>query len=180
MRNILEGLQFVPPRENVKPLPWRPVRGAGPAQSARNGRWPTMRPPVAGRARGAGGRVAQSSGNRENERVRPIFWSNRRKSYVTRTETWDEFPNGRWGDSRSPGTCAGSRVSASGGMGAGCAFGTVRRAEGGGGRWSRSRRARDVAFGDLDGYGVSLKMKVGRRRGWRGAWRVGAGLWPRG
>ena len=26
VRNILEGLQFVPPREKVKPLPWRPVR----------------------------------------------------------------------------------------------------------------------------------------------------------
>jgi hypothetical protein len=25
VRNILEGLQFVPPREKVKPLPWRPV-----------------------------------------------------------------------------------------------------------------------------------------------------------
>jgi methylenetetrahydrofolate reductase (NADPH) len=34
--------------------------------------------------------------------VRPIFWKNRIKSYVNRTEAWDEFPNGRWGDSRSP------------------------------------------------------------------------------
>ncbi|KAL1925667.1 uncharacterized protein VTP21DRAFT_550 [Calcarisporiella thermophila] len=53
--------------------------------------------------------------NRRNENVRPIFWRNRTKSYIARTETWDEFPNGRWGDSRSP------------------------------------------AFGELDGYGVSLK-----------------------
>jgi len=36
------------------------------------------------------------------EDVRPIFWSHRPKSYVTRTASWDEFPNGRWGDSRSP------------------------------------------------------------------------------
>jgi len=36
------------------------------------------------------------------EDVRPIFWSNRPKSYVSRTQTWDDFPNGRWGDSRSP------------------------------------------------------------------------------
>ena len=40
--------------------------------------------------------------NRTNENVRPIFWRNRIKSYINRTEAWDEFPNGRWGDSRSP------------------------------------------------------------------------------
>ncbi|KAI5307180.1 hypothetical protein KEM56_003427 [Ascosphaera pollenicola] len=39
---------------------------------------------------------------RKGEDVRPIFWRNRHKSYVTRTQTWDEFPNGRWTDSRSP------------------------------------------------------------------------------
>jgi len=36
------------------------------------------------------------------EDVRPINWANRPKSYIQRTVTWDEFPNGRWGDSRSP------------------------------------------------------------------------------
>jgi methylenetetrahydrofolate reductase (NADPH) len=40
--------------------------------------------------------------NRREEDVRPIFWRNRNKSYVVRTQDWDEFPNGRWGDSRSP------------------------------------------------------------------------------
>lgn len=40
--------------------------------------------------------------NRKEENVRPIFWSNRKHSYVARTQDWDEFPNGRWGDSRSP------------------------------------------------------------------------------
>ncbi|KAI8617737.1 methylenetetrahydrofolate reductase-domain-containing protein [Chytriomyces sp. MP71] len=40
--------------------------------------------------------------NRKHETVRPIFWRNRNRSYVLRTESWDEFPNGRWGDSRSP------------------------------------------------------------------------------
>ena len=40
--------------------------------------------------------------NRLDENVRPIFWSNRKHSYVARTQDWDEFPNGRWGDSRSP------------------------------------------------------------------------------
>ncbi|GAO18746.1 uncharacterized protein UV8b_04941 [Ustilaginoidea virens] len=39
---------------------------------------------------------------RRGEDVRPIFWRNRSKSYVLRTQDWDEFPNGRWGDSRSP------------------------------------------------------------------------------
>lgn len=36
------------------------------------------------------------------EEVRPINWANRPKSYIKRTVHWDEFPNGRWGDSRSP------------------------------------------------------------------------------
>jgi len=40
--------------------------------------------------------------NRKSENVRPIFWKNRKASYVQRTQDWDEFPNGRWGDSRSP------------------------------------------------------------------------------
>ena len=39
---------------------------------------------------------------RREETVRPIFWRNRNASYVARTTEWDEFPNGRWGDSRSP------------------------------------------------------------------------------
>jgi methylenetetrahydrofolate reductase (NADPH) len=39
---------------------------------------------------------------RRDENVRPIFWRNRNRSYVARTQDWDEFPNGRWGDSRSP------------------------------------------------------------------------------
>ena len=39
---------------------------------------------------------------RISETVRPIFWSSRPKSYVCRTNTWDEFPNGRWGKIESP------------------------------------------------------------------------------
>ena len=39
---------------------------------------------------------------RPKEDVRPIFWANRPKSYLARTQDWDEFPNGRWGDSGSP------------------------------------------------------------------------------
>ena len=29
-------------------------------------------------------------------KVRPIFWTQRPKSYIHRTRHWDEFPNGRW------------------------------------------------------------------------------------
>lgn len=43
-----------------------------------------------------------AASKRRNESVRPIFWSNRPKSYLARTMNWDDFPNGRWGDSRSP------------------------------------------------------------------------------
>ncbi|EEQ29403.1 methylenetetrahydrofolate reductase (NAD(P)H) met13 [Microsporum canis] len=39
---------------------------------------------------------------RREEDVRPIFWRHRHQSYVARTQSWDEFPNGRWTDSRSP------------------------------------------------------------------------------
>lgn len=40
--------------------------------------------------------------SRRSETIRPIFWANRVQSYLSRTSDWDEFPNGRWGDSRSP------------------------------------------------------------------------------
>lgn len=39
---------------------------------------------------------------RLTEEVRPIFWAIKPKSYISRTQEWDEFPNGRWGVSRSP------------------------------------------------------------------------------
>jgi len=38
----------------------------------------------------------------KSEAVRPIFWANRPKSFMSRTEEWDEYPNGRWGDAGSP------------------------------------------------------------------------------
>ena len=46
--------------------------------------------------------VKPANAKRLAEEVRPIFWSNRVKSYIDRTQHWDEFPNGRWSDSRSP------------------------------------------------------------------------------
>eukprot|EP00468_Gymnochlora_sp_CCMP2014_P006275 CAMPEP_0167746298 /NCGR_PEP_ID=MMETSP0110_2-20121227/3635_1 /TAXON_ID=629695 /ORGANISM="Gymnochlora sp., Strain CCMP2014" /LENGTH=634 /DNA_ID=CAMNT_0007631047 /DNA_START=45 /DNA_END=1949 /DNA_ORIENTATION=- len=39
---------------------------------------------------------------RQKEDVRPIFWANRPYSYLNRTVSWDEYPNGRWGNSTSP------------------------------------------------------------------------------
>merc|ERR1719327_2015560 len=39
---------------------------------------------------------------RKAEDVRPIFWANRPGSYVRRTATWDDYPNGRFGDRASP------------------------------------------------------------------------------
>lgn len=40
--------------------------------------------------------------SREKESVRPIFWKNKKFTYIVRTKDWDEFPNGRWGNSNSP------------------------------------------------------------------------------
>lgn len=45
---------------------------------------------------------ASSLSKRAAESVRPIYWSNRPKSYLQRTALWDEYPNGRWGSSESP------------------------------------------------------------------------------
>ncbi|KAK1379456.1 Methylenetetrahydrofolate reductase [Heracleum sosnowskyi] len=36
---------------------------------------------------------------RVKENVRPIFWGNRPKSYISRTIGWEQYPHGRWGDS---------------------------------------------------------------------------------
>jgi methylenetetrahydrofolate reductase (NADPH) len=44
----------------------------------------------------------QQSSERKSEDVRPIFWAIKPTSYRKRTQEWDEFPNGRWGVSRSP------------------------------------------------------------------------------
>jgi len=47
-------------------------------------------------------RSSRSTLNGKEEEVRPINWANRPKSYISRTLTWDDFPNGRWGDAASP------------------------------------------------------------------------------
>lgn len=46
--------------------------------------------------------IQHTSAERQKEDVRPIFWANNPQSYAKRTQEWDEFPNGRWGLSRSP------------------------------------------------------------------------------
>ncbi|XP_010277866.1 PREDICTED: probable methylenetetrahydrofolate reductase [Nelumbo nucifera] len=38
---------------------------------------------------------------RIKEDVRPIFWANRPKSYISRTIGWEQYPSGRWGDSHN-------------------------------------------------------------------------------
>ena len=37
----------------------------------------------------------------KNENIRPIFWSNMLDKYIKKTEKWDNFPNGRWGNSNN-------------------------------------------------------------------------------
>lgn len=44
--------------------------------------------------------VFQKRGSQEE--IRPVYWANRPKSYLLRTDEWDDFPNGHWGDSASP------------------------------------------------------------------------------
>lgn len=46
--------------------------------------------------------VQSQVARRSKEDVRPIFWANRPRSYLDRTATWDEFPNGRLGNISSP------------------------------------------------------------------------------
>ncbi|SVB65852.1 uncharacterized protein METZ01_LOCUS218706 [marine metagenome] len=57
---------------------------------------------VQGSARELPWRQSTEGDRKTTEDVRPIYWSNRPVSYLTRTETWDDFPNGRWGDITSP------------------------------------------------------------------------------
>ncbi|KAG0261132.1 hypothetical protein DFQ27_003137 [Actinomortierella ambigua] len=56
----------------------------------------------------------------DTQALKPLIWKPAPDDITGRSETWDDFPNGRWGDARSP------------------------------------------AFGDLDGYGISLKVEPRR------------------
>jgi len=83
---VLDGLRVSETCASRRPLPWRRTRAARGLDTSQRG------------ANNNGG----TGGNGLAEDVRPINWANRPKSYIKRTETWDEFPNGRWGDGRSP------------------------------------------------------------------------------
>eukprot|EP00123_Amoebidium_parasiticum_P016078 comp23279_c0_seq1/m.38127 comp23279_c0_seq1/g.38127 ORF comp23279_c0_seq1/g.38127 comp23279_c0_seq1/m.38127 type:complete len:617 (-) comp23279_c0_seq1:584-2434(-) len=54
------------------------------------------------KARSLPWRQCNATLKRTGEEIRPIFWAARPKSYHLRTKEWDDFPNGRWGDSSSP------------------------------------------------------------------------------
>lgn len=45
---------------------------------------------------------APTSTKRCGEMVRPIFWANRPKSYLSRTQDWASYPSGRWKESTNP------------------------------------------------------------------------------
>jgi len=81
---LLEELNLMPRVETLKPLPWRQVCGLPSSLCLTHVLFQSLTP------------------NRRQENIRPIFWANRTESYISRTEDWDEFPNGRFGDSRSP------------------------------------------------------------------------------
>jgi len=83
---LLEELNLVPRVETIKPLPWRQVRSIHLFISFKSTNF----------------LIQSLTPNRRQETIRPIFWANRTKSYISRTENWDEYPNGRFGDSRSP------------------------------------------------------------------------------
>lgn len=90
-RLLLEELNLVPRVEVVKPLPWRQVCSIFQCSREMCNAILNIFP------------IHQSlTPNRRTETIRPIFWANRTKSYLSRTENWDEYPNGRFGDSRSP------------------------------------------------------------------------------
>ncbi|VVT56594.1 uncharacterized protein SAPINGB_P005168 [Magnusiomyces paraingens] len=88
---ILESLSLLEQSPAVTPQEERPTSSSSVSSSSS---LKVNNPPLPWR---------QSLGlTRKEESVRPIFWKNRKHSYVARTQDWDEFPNGRWGDSRSP------------------------------------------------------------------------------
>ncbi|CAG8659893.1 544_t:CDS:2 [Dentiscutata erythropus] len=35
--------------------------------------------------------------------AKPIIWKEQSEDYLGRSDDWDNFPNGRWGNSKSPG-----------------------------------------------------------------------------
>lgn len=88
---ILKDLEIDETAAARRPLPWRGARCSSKKDlSMSTGGSGLLLP------------SSRSSSSLSREDVRPINWANRPKSYITRTVSWDEFPNGRWGDGRSP------------------------------------------------------------------------------
>ncbi|KAL1918329.1 uncharacterized protein VTP21DRAFT_2989 [Calcarisporiella thermophila] len=50
----------------------------------------------------AGNKRVELASDKSKDELRPIFWKPKLDEVAGRGETWDEFPNGRWGDIRSP------------------------------------------------------------------------------
>lgn len=73
---LLEDLGFVASADIVKPLPWRLVSNLVPTIAH------LLTPLLP---------TSQSlTSKRRTETTRPIFWSNRQRSYLSRTADWDE------------------------------------------------------------------------------------------
>jgi methylenetetrahydrofolate reductase (NADPH) len=71
-RLVLEGLCFIPKQEIVPKLPF----------------WNPL--------------TSSSTASRKKQSDTSLLLKAKPKSVVLRTQNWDEFPNGRWGDSQSP------------------------------------------------------------------------------
>jgi len=87
VRQILLQLGLITDSQLRRELPWAGARTVSNLKTNSN---PSLK--------------TNSNPNLRNssEAVRPIFWANRPKSFISRTEDWDSFPNGRWGDAGSP------------------------------------------------------------------------------
>lgn len=113
-KSIISVLQDVGVEETIasrRPLPWRSPRNFNKpnsnSNSSNNLSGLLLKPTSSSGAISNSSSQSSSSANLNRahasvEDVRPINWANRPKSYIKRTVTWDEFPNGRWGDNRSP------------------------------------------------------------------------------
>jgi methylenetetrahydrofolate reductase (NADPH) len=96
------GINFIEPSQSDSNLADDAVKKVD-GESA----WRSTSPSEAAAVRANNGRAlpwrpSAMEERNKREHVRPINWSNRPMSYVMRTEDWDEFPNGRWGDATSP------------------------------------------------------------------------------
>lgn len=100
-RSVLQVCRQLGVAERVagmRPLPWKPCASSDALASLASA---GDHAPQSAYALGPMASLSGSS-RMQKEDVRPINWANRPVSYLRRTASWDEFPNGRWGDGRSP------------------------------------------------------------------------------